>query len=291
MSNWLIIGHTSFQAQHFSSLLEDRGETVTGVSLREFPWRHAQYDYIVNFAALNVVPPSWLHPGYYARVNIEKQIQVLEFIRSHKFKKYVHVSTPEVYGHCSKHVGEDYPYNPSTPYAASRAGFEMFLNAYARQYDLPVAITRGCNVYGPGQQLYRLIPKLFACIKKGEPFRLEGNGESVRSFLHVRDMVEGIYIVAKQGHGVYHIASQLEDSISDLVGRLCSIADVSPADVIENAPGRVGQDAAYRLYSAKLRRLGWKETIPLQRGLEDTWRWINEDWDTVQKWPMHYEIN
>jgi dTDP-glucose 4,6-dehydratase len=290
MSKWLVIGASSFTGKHFCEYLRGNGNKVEEKSLR-FWYPETDHDYVVNFAALNVVAPSWEYPIEYMKVNTSFVPQMARYLQPIKrFKRYIHISTPEVYGSTSGLVKENHPFNPSTPYAVSRAAAEMMLNCYHKQYGFPVMFTRSCNVYGPGQQLYRLIPKLIACIKSGVKFPLEGNGHSVRSFLHVSDVCSAIYRVANQGTvgEAYNITSPLSCSITGLVQIVCDLMGKRPEDVIESSPERPGKDAAYRLDDTKIRRLGWNDEMDLVPGIKSVVNWMDKNWDTLKDQSLEY---
>src|SRR5207247_10423791 len=138
-------------------------------------------------------------------------------------KKYVHVSTPEVYGTCVGNVTESAPFNPSTPYAASRAACDLHLMTFFRNYHFPVVFTRAANVYGPGQQLYRIIPRTIFFIRLGRKLQLHGGGRSVRSFIHARDVAEGTLRVARQSLAgeAYHLSTSVCLSVRELVELIC----------------------------------------------------------------------
>ena len=291
MTRFLIIGASSFTGSHFCEYLAQQQISYATCSLRVLNFSSAP-ECIINFAALNVVAPSWEHPHDYMRVNVDMTLSIFEYLRDHPYTKYVHISTPEVYGSTeSNNISEDAPFNPSTPYAVSRAAAEMMLQCYAKQYGFPVAITRGCNVYGPGQQLYRLIPKLIATIKKGEKFQLEGGGQSRRAFLHVSDMVSAIYKVAMAGVGVYHI-SPLEGlrTIKAVAEIVCAQMCVLPDYVLVAHPQRPGQDQAYDLDSTRMRALGWKPTMDFHPGIHTVIDWVDHDWDKLFDQPMKYDF-
>src|SRR2546430_2709346 len=149
-------------------------------------------DYVLNFAAQSMVAESWLYPEHWYQTNVVANVKLHEKLRRLDFiRKYVHISTPEVYGSCQGLVTESAPFNPSTPYAASRAACDLHLMTFFRQYRFPVVFTRAANVYGPGQQLYRIIPRTVLSIRMGRKLPLHGGGHSVRSFIHIRDVADG----------------------------------------------------------------------------------------------------
>ena len=140
--------------------------------------------YIVNFAAQGMVAESWLNPTHWYKTNVLSQVAFHDELRKRDFlKKYVHVTTPEVYGSTDEGwIKENYNFMPSTPYAVSRAACDLHLLSFFKAYDFPVVFTRAANVYGPGQQLYRIIPRTMLGALTGKGMNLNGGGLSERSF-------------------------------------------------------------------------------------------------------------
>ena len=112
--------------------------------------------------------------------------------------QFIRISTPEVYGSTSKVISEDHPYSPSTPYAISQMATDTSLMAFHNNLGFPVAITRAANYYGPGQQLYRIVPKTILSILKGTKLNLHGGGKSVRAFIHAKDSADGVMKIIDQ---------------------------------------------------------------------------------------------
>jgi len=203
----------------------------------------------------------------------------------------VHVSTPEVYGSCSGFVGENFPFNPSTPYAVSRAAADMSLRTFREAYDFPVVTTRAANVYGPGQQLYRIIPRTILFILLGRMLQLHGGGVSTRSFIHMRDVCEATYNIMHSGHNghTYHISNSEVVSIRALVERICIKLGANFEDHVELVGDRLGKDSAYHLDSSKLRReLGWQDNIELDQGLDECIAWVQSNLDILNAQPFDY---
>jgi dTDP-glucose 4,6-dehydratase len=161
------------------------------------------------------------------------------------------------------------------------------LKAYGKQYGLPYVITRCCNVYGPGQQLWRLIPKVIYCIKKGIQFPLEGGGTAERCYLHVDDVCRAIELAAQQKNDVFHISSA---DLWDIKYILLVISDLMKIPIISfrNTPARAGQDSRYALLSHKLRKSGWDDKIGLYEGIQTVIDWMNANWSEVKRWPTEY---
>ena len=193
MQKALVIGSNSFSGSSFCSYLLDQGIDVFGVSRSQPPqdvmlpykWgqkkgsfdfsqidlnqdldaleslmRQHQFSTVFNFAAQSMVGESWDNPDDWMQTNVVSMARLAQRLRHMDFiDKYVHVTTPEVYGSTDGWIKEDTPFNPSTPYAVSRAAGDMLMKIYQESFDIPVVCTRAANVYGPGQQLYRIIPR------------------------------------------------------------------------------------------------------------------------------------
>ena len=262
-AKFLVIGNTSYYGSSFVKLLESKGCDYSTMSLRDWSPEQLEGDYVVNFAAANIVAESWKKPAEYCLVNVVAHTELIEQLKQKKIKKYVHVSTPEVYGSVDAWVTEDQRFNPSTPYAVSRAATDMMLMAYHKAYGFPAVITRTSNIYGPGQPENRIVTKALKCKRAGEMISLEGSGNSVRSFIHIRDACEATYLAAKEGRPgeTYHISGWQAQSILSLVKAIgCKWG---------SAPERLGKDYAYMLDSTKIRKLGWQDKINLTEGLQE----------------------
>jgi dTDP-glucose 4,6-dehydratase len=206
-------------------------------------------------------------------------------------KRYVHISTPEVYGSCEGFVKEDFPFNPSTPYAVSRAAADMSLRTFRTAYDFPVVTTRAANVYGPGQQLYRIIPRTILFVLLGKKIELHGGGSSTRSFIHMRDVSDATWKIAEHGENgsTYHISTDEVISIKDLVAIICAKLGVRFEDHVEIVGERLGKDSAYHLDSTKVRtELGWADQINLDVGVDECISWVQGNLETLRNEPMNY---
>jgi dTDP-glucose 4,6-dehydratase len=323
---FLVLGSNSFSGASFAAYLLEQGASVVGVSRSPEPhraflpyqWlepagdfrffaldlnrdleaiekliRDEQPQYVVNFAAQSMVAESWQNPEHWYQTNVVATIRLHERLRRLEFlKKYVHVTTPEVYGSTSGSVREDAPFNPSTPYAVSRAAADMSLRTYFTAYSFPVVFTRAANVFGPGQQLYRIVPRTILFVKLGRRLQLHGGGTSERSFIHARDVADATYRVAREGRpgDTYHISTDRQVSIRRLVEMICERLGASFKDNVEIVGERLGKDAAYRLDSTKIRReLGWADRISLEAGLDETIAWVNRYFEDLKTQPMQYE--
>jgi dTDP-glucose 4,6-dehydratase len=254
--------------------------------------REVRPAYVVNFAAQSMVGESWQNPGDWFMTNTVSTIKFHDELRKCDFlKRYVHVSTPEVYGSCSGFVKDDFPFNPSTPYAVSRAAADMSLRTFRAAYNFPVITTRAANVYGPGQQLYRIIPRTILFILLGRKLQLHGGGVSTRSFIHMRDVSDATWRIMLNGRNgdTYHISTNEVVSIRELVERICIKLNVRVEDYVEVVGERMGKDSAYHLDSTKLRtELGWQDHVSLDQGLDETIAWVRTNFEALKAQPYDY---
>lgn len=247
---------------------------------------------IVNFAAQGMVGESWQNPMHWFSTNTLGHIGLHDKIKNFEFiQKYVHISTPEVYGSCEGIVKEEHPFNPSTPYAVSKAACDLSLKTFYKNYNFPVVCTRASNVYGSHQALYRIIPKTIFSILSGKKLPLHGGGHSVRSFIHIKDVASATLKIAEASliGEVYHISTDRFISIRDLVKMICGMLNVKFEDSVKITEDRPGKDAAYTLDSSKIRnKLGWNDTISLEKGIEETIDWVKSNFEELKKYPDYY---
>jgi len=249
-------------------------------------------EYIFNFAAQSMVAESWEFPEQWFTTNTVSTTRFFNKLKDFKFiKKYVHITTPEVYGSCSGYITESAPYNPSTPYAASRAAGDMSLKTFVDNYNFPAVLTRAANVYGPGQQLYRIIPRTILYIKQGKKLQLHGGGLSERSFIHINDVSDATMKIALNGviGETYHISTKSTITIRNLVNLICNKMSVEFNDYVDIVDDRVGKDAAYLLNSEKVRNsLDWKDVIVLEKGVDEVINWVDSNISTLEKEVDYY---
>lgn len=320
----VVIGSNSFSGSNFADYSLAQGAEVIGMSRSAepsgvfLPYKNRGYarfhfhrldlnhdldkmmdiistfkpDYVVNFAAQSMVAESWQNPEHWFQTNVVANIKLHDRLRKCDFlKKYVHVSTPEVYGSCEGLIGENTSYSPSTPYAVSRAATDMSLMTFYKTYNFPVVFTRAANVYGPGQQLYRIIPKTIFSFLEGRKIQLHGGGHSIRSFINIRDVADGTLRAARQAKNgeIFHFSTSENISIRDLVRKIAAYMSVSFEDNVEIVADRPGKDKAYLLDSSKARTvLGWQDTISLEQGIEDTIGWVRDNMASLRKEPHSY---
>ena len=312
-----VLGSNSFSGNHFAAQALRGGYDVLGISrapeisypFRRVPenedaagWRFEQVnlndfkhlaralhdfqpDFVVNFAAQSMVAESWKQPEDWYRTNVlgiaglSRILLTLSTLRN-----YVHVTTPEVYGSTDGWVKESWRMNPSTPYAISRTAGDLHMRAMHEQFDLPVSFTRAANVFGPGQQLYRLIPRALLYARLGRRLRLDGGGSSTRSFIHVDDVVRATLQVMLQGSAgsVYHVSTDEIVSVREVVELVCRLTGAEFGTWVDTGPDRPGKDATYMLDSTRLKNdLSWSPKYSLEEGIRDTLAWIDTDLEVL----------
>jgi dTDP-glucose 4,6-dehydratase len=307
---FLVLGSNSFSGSTFVGYLAEHGYDVVATSrsnqphdaLLPYRWekrkgavrfervdinvdlaalaalmKRERFSHVVNFAAQSMVGQSWDRPDDWMMTNVVSTVRLHVLLRDLDFlDRYVHVTTPEVYGSTNGWIREDAPFNPSTPYAVSRAAGDMSLKTFVDTYGLPAVSTRAANVYGPGQQLYRIIPRTIFAAMTGQKLKLDGGGLSQRVFIHMRDVSDATLKIALHGHqgATYHISGYELVSIRRLVEIILERLGKKFEHCVDLGPDRPGKDAAYMLDSFKLRsELGWRDRISLDEGVNDVIAW------------------
>lgn len=327
MSAVLVLGSNSFSGASFVRYLLDQSIDVIGASRSPEPnsvflpyrwlsgpaqqrFRFVQLDLnhqlqeleallrtnkvktVVNFAAQSMVGESWDKPDDWMQTNVLSATRLAERLRHLDFlEKYVHITTPEVYGSTEGWIKEDAMFNPSTPYAVSRAAGDMIFKIYRETFGLPVVSTRAANVYGPGQPLYRIIPRTIFSLLTGRKVELHGGGVSTRSFIHIKDVSDATWRIAQHAKAgeTFHISTERIIAIKDLVALLCDRLARSFSDQVTVVGERLGKDTAYWLDSAKIRaQLEWSDIVTLEAGIEETISWVSANLQTLSTLPMSY---
>ncbi|MEW6407328.1 MAG: dTDP-glucose 4,6-dehydratase [Patescibacteria group bacterium] len=242
-------------------------------------------DWIVNFAAESHVDRSILGAWSFAETDVIGTLSLLEAARKYKIKKYLQISTDEVYGDWEKggYARETDCLRPSSPYSASKAGGDLMVLAYKRTYDLPILITRSSNNYGPYQYPEKIIPLFITNLLEGKKVPVYGDGGQIRDWLYVEDNCSGIDLVLHKGKigEIYNIgANQKPEIINlELTKKIVQALGLGE-DMIEYVKDRPGHDRRYAIDTAKIRALGWKPEVDFEKGLKLTIEWYkkNEWW-------------
>ena len=243
-------------------------------------------DAVINFAAESFVDRSILDANQFLVSNIRGTYTILEILRKQK-KRLVQISTDEVYGSLENDSAtEEYRFDPSNPYAATKASAELLVNSYVKTYDLDCVITRCTNNYGPRQFYEKLIPKTIFLANHDKKIPIYGTGKNIRDWIFVDDHCEAVYNVLLNGKSgeSYNISSNNELDNITIVKTILEIMDKSD-DLIEFVDDRPGHDLRYSLDSSKIRKsLKWAEKITFQEGLEKTIEWyLKSDDQSITK--------
>ena len=246
---------------------------------------------VINVAALSEVGLSNESPIEYFQINTVAVARLCDFLRRQGWlEQYVHISSAEILGSCSEPVTEEALFNPSTPYAVSKAAADMFLNTLASNFGFPATLVRSTNVYGPHQQLFKIIPRTVIYLKLGRAIELHGGGESVKSFIHVRDVVDGLVRAIETGRtGTYHFSVPSDHTVAEIVRTICRKMGRDFDACVRTVGQRLGQDSRYWLDCTKARRdLGWSPRIDLEEGLSQVISWVEEHWSRIRHEPLEY---
>ncbi|MHB1628128.1 MAG: dTDP-glucose 4,6-dehydratase [Bacilli bacterium] len=245
-------------------------------------------DAVVHFAAESHVDRSIATSAPFIRTNIEGTRVLLEAARECRVRKFVHVSTDEVYGSlgATGYFTEESCLAPNSPYSASKAGSDLLARAYCETYDLPVVITRCSNNYGPYQFPEKLIPLMVIHALEGRALPVYGDGGNVRDWLHAADHCSALEAVLQAGAAgeVYNIGGHNERTNLEIVKMILHIMgrDESLITFVKDRPGH---DRRYAIDASKMEReLGWTPAYDLERGLAETVAWYvahREWWESI----------
>jgi dTDP-glucose 4,6-dehydratase len=325
MKKVLVIGSNSFSGSDFIDLLLEKNVyQVVGVSRSPekseifLPYKHRkspnftfyqidlnhqmdqldrildsfQPEYIVNFAAQSEVAPSWEHPDHWFLTNAVSITRLANMLKGKAYlKKYVHISSPEVYGTCEGNLLESAPLNPTTPYAASKAAGDLSLFTFYKNFQFPLVMIRSTNVYGAHQQLFKIIPRSILYIKGKKTIELHGGGEAVKSYIHIRDISRGELLAMESGKigEIYHFSPDSGIQVKEVVREICTLCEVDYDKATRNVAERLGQDKAYTIDSTKARcEFGWRPEISLKEGILNTYRWVENNYAEIVKTPLEY---
>ena len=322
----LILGCNSFSGSYFVNLMLNKNFHVYGVSrskkikncfliylknkfLKNFYFfnydinkdlpkiiqviKKNKIEYIANFVAQGMVAQSWDKPEDWYLTNTLSQVKFFEQLKKFIFiKKYLHVTTPEVYGSSLELIKETFQFDPSTPYAVSRAASDFHLRNLQKFKNFPVVFSRAANVYGPGQQIYRIIPRSIYAFMYKKPIYIDGGGSSVRSFIHINDAVDAYYKILLKGipGNIYHVSDNKFVSIKSLVFKISKILkNKNKKLIVMLKKDRTGKDKAYLLSSKKIRnQLGWNPSENLEDGIKQCIEWFVKNKKNISLRDTHY---
>ncbi|OQP20677.1 MULTISPECIES: dTDP-glucose 4,6-dehydratase [Anoxybacillaceae] len=243
-----------------------------------------EIDVIVNFAAESHVDRSITDPDIFVKTNVLGTQALLDVAKANNIKKYVQISTDEVYGTLGEtgYFTEETPLAPNSPYSASKAGGDLLVRAYHETYGLNVNITRCSNNYGPYHFPEKLIPLMITNALEGKELPIYGDGQNIRDWLHVKDHCTAIDLVIHKGRPgeVYNIGGHNERTNNEIVHFIVEKLGVSK-DLIKYVADRPGHDRRYAIDPTKIMtELGWKPQYTFEKGIVETIQWYidNQEW-------------
>ena len=248
----------------------------------------------INYAAQGEGAVSWKHSWRFFETNSMALARLTEALMTRDYlERFIQIGTSELYGSVAFPAKEDTPLQPSSPYAASKAAFDMHLIAIHRVLKFPMNIVRPSNSYCPGQQLHRVIPKAVICGLTGRKLPLHGGGRAEKSYIHARDLSRAIYLVAQQGPlgPVYNVGPPKPISIRALVETVATVMGIPFEELCEVTGDRLGQDDRYWLDSGAIKRdVGWEPEVSLEEGIRDMVEWGQKYIDQLKDWPTDYTL-
>lgn len=234
---------------------------------------------IVHFAAETHVDRSIRDARVFITTNIIGTQVLLDLSRKYRIKRFIHISTDEVYGDIEKgKFKEDSPLKPNSPYAASKAAADLLIRSYIRTYGFPAIIIRPCNNYGPWQYPEKLIPVIISKALRGQKVPVYARGLNVREWLYVLDCAEAIMLILRKGKigEIYNLGSSDERTNIDTAKAILGILG-KPHSLIDFVADRPGHDFRYSLNSSKIRKLGWRPKTGFSFGITQTINWYKNN--------------
>lgn len=256
---------------------------ICEIDFMSFLFKEYEIDTVIHFAAYSHVDHSFGNSTIFTKNNVLGTHILLEAANTHKVKRFIHVSTDEVYGDKIGVSNEDASMDPTNPYSASKAAAESIVKGYYHSFNLPIIITRGNNVFGPCQYPEKAIPRFCMRLIMDKKCQIQGTGEQTRSFLYISDVCnafEKILFEGQIGH-IYNIGSEKEYSIKYTIEQLCKIMQKDNSKYIEYVDDRNFNDQRYNISSEKLNQLGWEQEIDFITGLQQTLKWYK---DNINYW-------
>ncbi|MCM3150876.1 dTDP-glucose 4,6-dehydratase [Priestia megaterium] len=246
--------------------------------------KYHNIDVIVNFAAESHVDRSITEPDIFIKSNVLGTQALLDVAKANNLKKYVQVSTDEVYGSLGEtgYFTEETPLDPNSPYSASKAGADMLVSAYHETFGMNVNITRCSNNYGPYHFPEKLIPLMVTNALEGKELPIYGDGKNVRDWLHVKDHCAAIDLVIHKGEPgeIYNVGGHNERTNNEIVHLIVEKLN-APKELIKFVEDRLGHDRRYAIDPTKLTtELGWEPKYTFDTGIVETIQWYldNQDW-------------
>ena len=249
---------------------------------------------IISYAAQGEGAVSWKKSWRFFETNSTALVKMSEELMSRSYlERFIQIGTSELYGSVQTPATEDTPIRPSSPYAASKAAFDLYLLSVSSVLKFPMNIIRPSNAYAPGQLLHRVIPKAVICGLTGRKLPLQGGGRAEKSYIHARDLARAIHLVAERAPlGTVYNAGPLEPvAIRVLIETVARAMGIPFEQLCEVTADRPGQDARYWLDSSAIQRdVGWEPRIGLEEGIAEMVEWGRRYLDQLRDWPTDYTL-
>ena len=249
---------------------------------------------IVNFAAQGEGAVSWKHSWRFFETNAMALSRLTEELMKRDWlERFIHIGTSEMYGSVDRPAREDTPILPSSPYAASKVAFDLYLVSVSRFLKFPMNILRPSNAYCPAQLLHRVIPKTVWCGLTGNRLPLHGGGRAEKSYIHARDLGRAIHLVSEKAPlgTIYNVGPADPTPIREVVERTARAMGLSLDQVADVTGDRLGQDSRYWLDSTAIREaVGWEPRIGWDAGLAEMVEWGHRYADEIRGWPTDYVL-
>jgi len=249
---------------------------------------------IINYAAQGEGAVSWKHSWRFFETNSMALARLAEELMKRPYlERFIQIGTSEMYGSVEHPAKEDEPIKPTSPYAASKVAFDMYLISVHKFLKFPMNIIRPSNAYCPGQLLHRVVPKAVICGLTGRKLPLQGGGRAEKSYIHARDLARAIHMVAEKAPlgTIYNAGPPKPISIRALVEKVADALQMKFDDLCEITGDRLGQDSRYWLDSSAIKRdVGWEPQISLEEGLAEMVVWGRKYVDQLRDWPMDYTL-
>lgn len=252
--------------------------------------------YIINFAAQGEGAASWKESWRFFETNCVGLSRLVEWLMQVDWlDRFIQIGTSEMYGSVDAPADEDAPIRPTSPYAASKVAFDLYLQSVTRVGEFPYSIIRPSNCYCPGQLLHRIIPKAIWCGLTGNKLPLHGGGQASKSYMHARDLARAIYLLSRSGSAtmgeIYNVAPRDPTSIREVVQHCANGLGMKFEDLCQVTDERPGQDSMYWLDNTKASvKLNWRPTIEWAQGIEEMVEWGHRYIKQIADWPTTYEV-
>jgi len=249
---------------------------------------------IVNFAAQGEGAVSWKHSWRFFETNSVGLSRLAEELMKRDWlERFIQIGTSEMYGSVNHATKEDEPIKPSSPYAASKVAFDMYLLSVAKFLKFPMNILRPSNAYCSGQLLHRVVPKTVFCGLTGQKLPLHGGGRAEKSYIHARDLGRAIHLTAERAPlgKIYNVGPAEPTSIRRVVELCAESLGVPFEQICEVTGDRLGQDSRYWLDSSAIKAdLGWEPEIDWKEGLAEVIAWEKANLAELKRAPLDYTL-